>query len=137
MNQPLRAPRCVKPPGRSGSQLQEFGAREPAEFDSCVRGDGSKTRRRARGRRRCGAALPSAPALAALALKQRLPSCGWSDFATAGGLMSYGVDFPDLFRRAATFVVKILKGANPVDLPVEQATKVEPSSTSRPPRRSA
>jgi putative ABC transport system substrate-binding protein len=69
--------------------------------------------------------LANAPAVAALALKQRLPSCGWPDFAIGGGLMAYGVDTLDMFRRAATFVDKILKGAKPSDLPVERATKFE------------
>jgi putative ABC transport system substrate-binding protein len=69
--------------------------------------------------------LANAPLLATLALKQRLPSCGWSDFAIDGGLMAYGVNFSDMFLRAATYVDKILKGAKPADLPVERATKFE------------
>jgi len=61
-----------------------------------------------------------------LAEKERLPVMyHQSDFVEAGGLMFYGVNVPDLSRRAATYVDKILKGAKPADLPVEQPTKFE------------
>jgi putative tryptophan/tyrosine transport system substrate-binding protein len=61
-----------------------------------------------------------------LALKNRLPTVsGPRGFAEAGGLMAYGPHFPDLFRRAAIYVDKILRGAKPGNLPVEQPTKFE------------
>ncbi|HZM91286.1 MAG TPA: ABC transporter substrate-binding protein [Blastocatellia bacterium] len=61
-----------------------------------------------------------------LAGKYRLPSIYFQkEFVDEGGLMSYGADFDDLYRRAAVYVDKILKGAKPADLPVQQATKFE------------
>ena len=60
------------------------------------------------------------------ALGERLPTMhGSRDFVEAGGLMSYGPNFPDMFRRAADYVDKILRGAKPGDLPVEQPTKFD------------
>jgi putative ABC transport system substrate-binding protein len=59
-----------------------------------------------------------------LAGKRKLPTVsGPGEFAVRGGLLAYGADYPDLFRRAAAFVDKILKGARPAELPVEQPTK--------------
>jgi len=63
--------------------------------------------------------------IADLAGKQKLPSTGTKEFAAAGGLIGYGVDDAAMYRHAAYFVDRILKGARPDDLPIEQATKLE------------
>jgi putative tryptophan/tyrosine transport system substrate-binding protein len=64
--------------------------------------------------------------IADLAIKNRLPAIyPWPEFVEDGGLMTYSVSFADLFRRAATYVDKILKGAKPAELPVEQPKKFE------------
>ena len=108
-----------------GVRLQFVEARGPADFD---RAFSDMTRARA------GAltVLPSAMffserrRLVDLAAKNRLPAVyPWREFVDAGGLMSYGPNLADLYRRAATYVDKILKGAKPGDLPVEQPTKFE------------
>ena len=108
-----------------GVQPQFIEARGPDEF---ARAFSDMTRARA------GALtmLPSAlflrehRRLVGLAAKNRLPAVySAREFVDAGGLMSYGANQPDLFRRAATYVDKILKGAKPGDLPVEEPTKYE------------
>jgi len=64
--------------------------------------------------------------LADFAVQYRLPSnCVSAEFAAAGCLIAYGADSADLYRRAATYIDKILKGTKPADLPVEQPTKFE------------
>jgi putative ABC transport system substrate-binding protein len=64
--------------------------------------------------------------IAELAVKSRLPVIhSNTEYVDAGGLMTYGPNYPDLYRRAATYVDKILKGAKPGDIPVEQPTKFE------------
>jgi ABC-type uncharacterized transport system substrate-binding protein len=110
---------------RAGFTIQSVPVRGPAEieaaFATVVRG-------------RAGA-LSIAPSpmffshrkrLAELALKYRLPTIvGLREYAEAGGLVSYGADNSDMFRGAATYVDRILKGAKPADLPMEQPTKFE------------
>jgi putative ABC transport system substrate-binding protein len=67
-----------------------------------------------------------APRIAELAIRHRLPSIfSAKHYVESGGLMAYGVDFTTMWRRAAAHVARILKGANPADLPVELATKFE------------
>jgi putative tryptophan/tyrosine transport system substrate-binding protein len=68
--------------------------------------------------------LANAPLIVELAAKHRLPAM-YASTEFVGGLASYGVNYPDHYRRAATFVDKIFKGAKPADLPVEQPTKLE------------
>ena len=71
-------------------------------------------------------ALMQRARLAELALKHRLPTMfGAKEYVEAGGLMSYGADRNDLIRRAALYIDKILKGAKPADIPVEQASKYQ------------
>jgi putative ABC transport system substrate-binding protein len=109
-----------------GVRLQFVEARRPADID---RAFSDMTRARAGALTVLGGGtmlFAERRRLVDLAAKNRLPAVyPWRDFVDAGGLMSYGANFPDLYRRAATFVDKILKGAKPADLPVEQPTKFE------------
>jgi ABC-type uncharacterized transport system substrate-binding protein len=69
--------------------------------------------------------IANARQIADLAVTARLPTIGFREIVDAGGLIAYSVDFPAAWRRAAAFVDKILKGAKPAELPVEQPTKFE------------
>ena len=72
---------------------------------------------------------------ARLAARHRLPALSvYRRFATHGGLMAYGADTRDIFRRSATYVDRILKGANPAEPPVQAPTSSSSRSTSRPRR---
>jgi putative ABC transport system substrate-binding protein len=67
-----------------------------------------------------------APArIADLAIRNRLPSIGFTGYAESAGLIDYGVNFPALWRGSMTYVDKILKGAKPADLPIQQSSKFE------------
>src|SRR5207237_10108581 len=70
--------------------------------------------------------MPQLPRIAQFAAAHRIPSMAFQrEFPDAGGLMSYGASIPALYRRAAYYVDKILKGTNPADLPVEQPMTFE------------
>jgi putative ABC transport system substrate-binding protein len=109
----------------SGLRLKPREARGPAEIDSAFAAMTSEG---------AGAVMVMMDAMfiahrtriAELATKSRLPAIyGRTDHVKAGGLMAYGPNIADLYRRAAAYVDKILKGSNPADLPVEQPTKFE------------
>jgi putative tryptophan/tyrosine transport system substrate-binding protein len=108
-----------------GVQLQILKARTPSEIEAAFAAMSSQ---RAGGVvvLRDAVFLTQRAQIVALAAKRRLPAVyGFREQAEAGGLMAYGASVPQLFRRAATYVDKILKGAKPADLPVEQPTKLE------------
>ena len=108
-----------------GLQLQSLEVRSAKDFDGAF-----EAILKERAQALTAAAVPvifsNQRRIVAFAAKNRLPAIyPRSEFIDAGGLMFYGVSFSDLFRRAATYVDKILKGAKPADLPVEQPTKFE------------
>ena len=105
-------------------ELQQFPVRGPGDIDSAFAAM-AKRRVDAVVSTDDGVLVANFGAIAKLAAKMRLPSIGLPEFAEAGGLMAYGADRRELFRRAAYFVDRILKGAKPADLPVEQATRFE------------
>ena len=108
-----------------GAQLQYLDVQNPKDIETAFQA-ASKGGADAVLVLASGVAANNRKEIAELAIKNRLPAIYFrSEFVEDGGLMSYGVSFTDLDRRAATFVDKILKGAKPADLPVEQPTKFE------------
>ncbi len=108
-----------------GLKLQVFEVRDPKEFDSAFLSI-SGERADALAQLDEGMMVSQRVRIVELAAKHRLPGMyGNKEFVEAGGLMSYGVNQPDQYRRAAYFVDRILKGTKPGDLPVEQPTKFE------------
>jgi len=116
----------IQPPAQKlGIQLQSLEVRSAGELDKAFEGV-------SKGRAGALAIMPdpvfvtNLKRIADYAAKNRLPSIfHLSAFVDSGGLVAYGADRSDLFRRAATYVDNILKGAKPGDLPVEQPTKFE------------
>ncbi len=106
-------------------RLQVLEARAPSDFAGAF---SAMTKERARGVIILASSMFYAERIriAELAARSRLPAIyGVKEYAEAGGLMAYGVNLGESFRRSATYVDKILKGAKPADLPVEQPTKFE------------
>ena len=113
------------PARQLGIQLHSLEVRSPNDFDKAFE-DATRARAGALVILPDPVITTNLKRIADLAAKSRLPSIfQFSEFADAGGLVTYGPDRADLFRRAATYVDKILKGAKPGDLPVEQPTKFE------------
>src|SRR5216684_4296283 len=99
-------------------EISQFEARGPNEFESAFTAMAAK-------RVDAVTIIANAKAIANLAAKKRLPLMAFNETVEAGGLMAYGANFPEMYRRAASYVDKILKGAKPGELPIEQATKFE------------
>jgi putative ABC transport system substrate-binding protein len=113
------------PARQLGLQLHSLEVRSPNDLDQAFE-DATRARAGALFIIPDPVTVTNLKRIVGLAAKSRLPSIlHISEFADAGGLVSYGPDRSDMFRRAATFVDKILKGAKPGDLPVEQPTKFE------------
>jgi putative ABC transport system substrate-binding protein len=104
--------------------LETFEVARPEDFDAAFKEANARTK---------GVVVLNSPVVRthinvviAAAARHKMPAVYYdSEFAEAGGLLSYGPNYPDLQRRAAVFVDKILKGAKPGDLPIEQPTKFE------------
>ena len=122
---PLSWKEIQLPARELGVQLHSLEARSSNDFDKAFE-DATRARAGAVAIMPDPLFAGNLKRIAELAAKNRLPSIfHLEEFVDSGGLVTYGVDRPDQFRRAAYFVDKILKGAKPADLPVEQPTKFE------------
>src|SRR4030095_2443744 len=112
--------------GPLGIKLQSLDIQSPKDFESAFQAAAKGRADAVLFRVRAPVLSPHRTEVAALAVKSRLPAIyETAEEVDAGGLMSYGVNDNDLYRRAATYVDKILKGRKPADLPVEQPTKFD------------
>ena len=107
--------------GALGVKLQAVNVRALGELDDAIK----LARLEALTVVDDGLFVANAARIAALATRSRLPSIGFREYCDAGGLLSYGVDFPHIWRQAGILVDKILKGARAADLPIQQATRFE------------
>jgi putative tryptophan/tyrosine transport system substrate-binding protein len=116
----------LQPPAPSLKvRLHSFEVRNSSDFDRAFE-DATRARVGALAIMPAPVFVVNLKRIADLAIKSRLPSIFHvAEFVDSGGLVSYGADRSDMFRRAATYVDKILKGTKPADLPVEQPTKFE------------
>ena len=106
-------------------ELHPVGVQEPKEIENAF-SELARQRVEALTVFQDGMFLAQAQLIIALAARSRIPAMyGTTELAKAGGLMGYGVNLPDMYRRGAYFVDRILKGAKPANLPVEQPTKFE------------
>jgi putative ABC transport system substrate-binding protein len=114
---------AMEAPARSfGVEIQRLSVRAPSEFLDAI-----SSLQNVEGLVVVddGMLIANARSLGDIASEKRLPAIGFKEFAYGGGLLGYGVNFPLMFRRSAILVDRILKGARPADLPIEQATNFE------------
>jgi putative tryptophan/tyrosine transport system substrate-binding protein len=122
MNEPIM-PQMLEVASLRKLTLRQYDARSLADFDGVI--TAMKADVGAFVLLDDSMLIDNAATIGKLALNHRLPSIGFPAYAEADGLLGFGIDFPEIFRRAATFVDKIIKGAKPADLPFERASKFE------------
>jgi putative ABC transport system substrate-binding protein len=106
-----------------GMKIHPFNARTITEIDAAF--GGARPQTEALAVVDDGLFIANARRIAELAEKSRLPSIGFREYCAAGGLLAYGVDFPYIWRQASVLIDRILKGAKPADLPIQQADRFE------------